>query len=327
MFKNSHLRLLMTISGLQRLGSISEETRDTAWVIPGEVSADYLKDTIHYINQAEFNPPSFEDGSSAESQLRRKTAPRKKAAFDDDEGDDGAAFLDDEVLFPAGGPTARKAIDDPARPKKTRRRRRRNGDEEPDDAAAEERRRKRRERENEKARKIKSALYVREGDDEFDSDEDEAFFAREREIATRAEMAARSATGLVASVPSISGKKRRSDAMLLESDDDDDSSHDDDDGGEADEDDDLNFVKRVLSSPGAGASETDDLPVDGSDDGETRKKRRVSDEDDDEDGMAMAVDKSPASAPAGEEGDEDAPAVTRRPRVRGGFVMDSDDDE
>jgi replication fork protection complex subunit Tof1/Swi1 len=324
MFKNSHLRLLMTVAGFQRLGPASEETRDSSWVVPGEVSADLLKDTLHYINQAEFNPPTFEEGVLAENQLRRKTVPRKKAAFDDDD-EGGVDFLDDEMLFPAGGPTARKAIDDPAKPKKTRRRRKQK-DEDPE--APDEKARKRREREREKARKVKSALYVKEGDDEFDSEEDEAFFAREREIKARAERLARSAAAGSASDAAGTAakrKKRKSDVFSEESDEDDN---------------DNDVLKRVLSSQDGGDSDTDDTTVDVSD-GEARKKRRVSvksknimddnegrDASGEEDVAMTALDKAAVASPGGDdEEDEEVPVPVRRPRVRGGFVIDSDDDE
>ncbi|KAL6402373.1 replication fork protection complex subunit tof1 swi1 [Ilyonectria robusta] len=181
MFKNSHLRLLMTLSDFKLLGPASEETPESPWMISSDVTADDLKDSLHYINQAEFSPPTFEEGVLAENQLKRKTTPRKKAVFDDDEEGEP-----DDGLFPAGGPTARKVIDEEKRPKKTRKRRRRGSD-------AEEKARKRREKDAKKNRGIKSALLVREGDDEFDSDEDRVFYAKEREIKEKAAAAANAA--------------------------------------------------------------------------------------------------------------------------------------
>ncbi|KAF7554744.1 hypothetical protein G7046_g6730 [Stylonectria norvegica] len=316
MFKNSHLRLLMSLSGFRLLGPASDETPESAWIIPAEVSADELKDTLHYINQAEFSPPTFDEGVSAENQLKRKTLLRKKAAFDDDE--EGEV---DDGEFPVGGPTARNVIDEEERPKRTRKRRRIDSQvEELDDAAIDEKAQKRRDREREKARKIKSALYVREGDDEFDSDEDEAFYAREREIANRAAHAAKAAVGVIE--PVAAPKKRKP----VEISDDEDS------------DDDLNFARRVIDSP----EDTEDTPLDGSD-GEGRKRRRVGVEDGEEEeseqdthkvveaDMQEDVDMSSTEkgdeAVAAEEEDDIAPVLARRPRVRGGFVMDSDDDE
>ncbi|KAI9149265.1 mating-type switching protein swi1 [Paramyrothecium foliicola] len=326
MFKDSYLRLLMKLSGFQLASPDSEETPESKWVIPSDVSADYLKDSLHYINQAEFSPPTFDEGVLAEHQLKRKIVPRKKAAYDDDDADDDE--LDDDILFPAGGPTARKVVDETERPKKSRKRRRQASEEnelEEDDPAREERARKRREREREKARKIKSALYVNEGDDEFDEEEDAAFFARERAIAARAENAAKSA-GVEPTLPKL--QKANSGIRLDISDDE---SIEDEDGQE------VNSTKQLLSSQEGrqrGGTDTDDTPMDGSD-SEGRKRRRVTqspdnaqDDDDDDDDRAQSSMSKAGDVDMGD-GDAEpaAPAVTKRPRVRGGFVIDSDDDE
>ncbi|KAH0522412.1 hypothetical protein TsFJ059_006257 [Trichoderma semiorbis] len=302
-FKNPHLRLLLNLCGIRLFGPASEETPESLWVLPEDVTADALKDTLHYINQAEFNPPTFDDGQLAENQLKRKTLPRKKADFDDDEGDD----IDDEILFEPGGPTARKVIDESERPKKTRKRRRRDSQvQELDDEELEEKARKRREREREKARKIKSAVYVKDGDDEFDEEEDEAFFAREREIAARAAKAAQSA------VDPEPVKKRKAAAVRIDSDE-------EDEGGEDDD------VLGLINDEEA--ESRDDTPM-GESDGESRKKRRVSEEDEDVDmeDASNAAQSQQVEDNAKEDGD-DVPVVTRRPRVRGGFVIDSDDEE
>ncbi|KAL7936694.1 timeless domain-containing protein [Trichoderma chlorosporum] len=308
-FKNPYLRLLLNLCGFQLFGPAAEETPESLWVLPEDVTADSLQDTLHYINQAEFNPPTFDDGQLAENQLKRKTLLRKKANFDDDEGDD----IDDEILFEPGGPTARKVIDESERPKKTRKRRRRNSQlEELDDEELEEKARKRREREREKARKIKSAVYVKDGDDEFDEEEDEAFFAREREIAARAATAAQSA------LDPEPVKKRKAVTAAVRIDSDEEAGSDDDDdvlGLIDDEDED---------------ESRDDTHMEDSE-GDSRKKRKVSVEDD-ADGDVDMEDASTAEQPqqveanTKEDGD-DAPVVTRRPRVRGGFVIDSDDEE
>lgn len=315
----------MTVSGFERLGPVSEETVDSSWIIPAEVTPDYLKDTLHFINQAEFSPPTFDEGVLAEHQLKRKGLQRRKAAYDDDEDGDGDDGLDDDILFPAGGPPTRKAIDAPERPKKNRRRRK-PVDEEPDQDELDERARKRRDREREKARKIKSALYVNEGDDEFDSEEDEAFFAREREIRARAEKAAKSAVATTTDAVKPPAKKRKSAVMSDDSDE--------------DEDDDLSFARKVLSSQDDVAeSGTDDTPLDVSE-GEARKRRRVSPEEksdaseegddvdaegDDTSDVEMVTQN--ANKGGGDDDDDVPVAPARRPRIRGGFVLDSDDDE
>lgn len=308
----------MKLSGFKLVDSTTEETPESSWVIPGDISADHLKDTLHFISQAEFSPPTFDEGVLAEHQLRRKTAPRKRAAFDDEDEDDG---LDDEMLFPAGGPTVRKIVDEDERPKKTRKRRRKASPAEElddDDPVREEKARKRRERELEKARKIKSAMYVHDGDDEFDSDEDAEFFARERAIAARAETAAKSAA-VDPDVPVA--KKRGSDIRL------DISSDDESDDAEDDE----ISAQRILSSQvdrGTGETETDGTPVDTSDNEGRVSRRGIASPDDAEGDGEDATQKTVDVDMDGADGDAPAPVVTKkRPRVRGGFIIDSDDDE
>lgn len=320
MFKNSHLRLLMTLAGCQRADSSSEETPESTWIVPAEVSADHLKDSMHFIQQAEFSPPTFDEHVIAENLLRRKTVPRKKAAFDDDNEDEDEGF-DDAALFPPGGPTARKVIDadKPKKKKKLRQRRQRDSDaEEPDQDALDEKARKRRDREREKAAKIKSALYVNEGDDEFDSEEDEAFFARERQTAAKANMVAESAGGepLYIGAPTTTAQKKRKSEVLLVNDEDDDN----DDDEEAD----ANRRRRPRgSSDVSDERETEDTHVEGSDaESGDRKKRRTSVEDEDEE----MIDADAEAVKAAEE-EEDAPVLVRRPRVRGGFIVESDTDD
>lgn len=312
MFKNSHFRLLMSLAGLQPLGQSFEETPESTWVIPGDVSTSALKDTLHYINQAEFSPPTFEEGVLAEDQLKRKTAPRKKVAYDDDEEGE----LDDG-LFAAGGPTTRKVIDENGKPKNTRKRRRRDSQvEDLEDEELEERARKRRDREREKAERVKSALYVREGDDEFDEEEDEAFFAKEREIAALAAQASNAArTALAISNGLHAPKKKPTTAVISadEEDEDDDDEDSSEDGVEDDDDDDdMAFLRKTLGSTAA----VDDKPSNNP----GRKRRRLS--------VTSGDDVDMTGTEKEVEEDEDiAPVAPRRPRVRGGFVVDSDDDE
>jgi replication fork protection complex subunit Tof1/Swi1 len=327
MFKNPHLRLLMNVVGLQRLAPGLEETLGSLWMIPPALTADHLKESVDFITKAEFSPPVFEEGVLAEHQLRRKTAPRKRAEYDDDESE-----LDDDILFPAGGPTVRKAIDDPSAKKKPKRRlRRRGSDAEPvDDAVLEERARKRREREKEKARKIKSEMFVYNSDDEFDEDQDAAFFAREAAIRDRAAKAAATAPELE---PKISSKKRTSTAALLDSDDEDEDAADSTQRTQAsshaadgtEQESDMELVNEEdtplssspeLSSKGRGA----------------RKKQRLSQEELDTANAETDVLNNKMGggdmAMADEDDDEDiAPVARARVRTKGGFVVDSSDEE
>lgn len=178
-----------------------DEEVGSAWIIPPRHSAQDLDEYRDLISKAEFSPPSFEDGETADQQVRRKTAPRKKVVYDDDEEDEGANdFLDDgdEALFPKNLPNKKLVGPDSDRPTKKRRIRRRKeaGEDDDDELPTEEedemraeKARKRRKRDLDKQRKIKSALYISPEDDESDAEGDAEFFRREEEIRQRVKKA------------------------------------------------------------------------------------------------------------------------------------------
>ncbi|KAK5663107.1 hypothetical protein OQA88_6523 [Cercophora sp. LCS_1] len=183
-FKNPHLRLLMKLVGMERLAPTLDETPDSSWILPGTLTAEALHDSLDLINKAEFSPPTFEDGTLAEDQLRRKSAAPRKRVAHDDEGDNLNDFLsdgDENFFFPAGGPTVRKSTEEDApRPKKRQRRlRQREEGEELTEEQLDEKARARRKKELEKARKIKSQMYVDPADDESDPEEMAEFLAQE----------------------------------------------------------------------------------------------------------------------------------------------------
>jgi len=193
MFKDNKLRLLMTLSGFERLG-IDDELGAT-WIIPSALSARELHETHDCIDRHRRDPVMQygDDGDTmnAEDMLRRKantTAKQRRAEYDDDS--DGDGIIDDgeeEFLFPASGP-----VDDKTRKKdalkemKSKRRRRRHaaGSEDEDgglsDATRDARRKARLETDREKRRKIKSNEFV--GDSDDDDEADTEFFRREEEM-------------------------------------------------------------------------------------------------------------------------------------------------
>ncbi|KAK6079423.1 topoisomerase 1-associated factor 1 (timeless protein) [Seiridium cupressi] len=340
MFKNSHLRLLMKLVGMECLAPPLDQTPESAWSIPSSLTADQLKESLDLINKAEFDPPIFEDGQLAEDQLRRKTAPRaprKKAVFDDDDGVDND---DDEVLFPAGGPTARKADhSDVDKPKKIRRRI--HQAKELTEEEKNEKARNRREREKEKARRFKSEVYVHASDDETDEEYDREFFAKEARLRQKQKLAAKGATTTVLPPsPNLPASKRKA-AALLESDDD----SDDEPGDKRkrkDTDDELVLTQesvssrnldRVLGDEEEDSDVSDDTPLSSSPRASSTasgkaKRRRLSREASPAQVEAelAAVDESMADAE-----DEDIPvskpAARRRPRAKAGFIIDSSDEE
>ncbi|CAK7216235.1 Topoisomerase 1-associated factor 1 [Sporothrix curviconia] len=343
MFKNPHLRLLMKLVGMERLAPSVDETPDSSWIFGPQITADELEETLEYINRAEFDPPTFDNNESAEDQLKRKPTPRKRAAFDDDDGDNGAAAsMDDDFLFPAGGPTARNVIDEDggtSKRKKTIRQRRKktdeNGDEieGPTEEELDERARLRRQKELEKARRIKSDVYVHASDDETDDEKDRAFFEREEATRKRIHNAVQESmqlsTGDSAASDAAASKKtkpKRKSAVLSDDDDDDDDdgrgSSDADPGSSQDSASSLAGArrsrKRRKSSEGAMSTDEDD---DGDDEG--------GDGDDGGGGALAAAVKKPApkrrqhagfvDSSDEEDNDDDAPGA--------GDAMDVDVDE
>jgi replication fork protection complex subunit Tof1/Swi1 len=356
MFKNPHLRLLMKLVGFERLAATLDETPDSSWIIPGHISADSLKDSVDLINKAEFDPPTFDDGQSAEDQLRRKSGARKRAAYDDDinplSGDDD----DEAFLFAPGGPTARKSTAEDAKrpPKKRQRRLRRTGSdaEGPTQEDLDEKARARREKELEKLRRIKSEMYVDPADDETTDEETRAerqrngqkqgtrrnisrLLAEEHENpdadllfggdSTEESDAAPAPTPKKTQVPKRKERKRSSDVALGESSD-----------------------EEEVASPKPAKR------------GKRPAKKRVIDEDDEDEEMggvsqassratdertrsdveAETVDTPLSSSPGRVSGggskvpvgdaddeDEDVAPVRQRARVRAGFIVDSSDEE
>lgn len=299
----------MKVVGFERMSQTLDEEIGSTWIIPPRHSVDDLQEYKDLINNAELNPPAFEDGETAEEQVRRKTAPRKKVVYDDDDGDDAGDFLDDgdNALFPKNLPNKKLVGPDQDRPAKKRRIRRKSpsgsGDELPSDEEDEvraERARKRHKREVDKQRKIKSALYVSPSDDESDAEGDAEFFRREEEIRQRV-------TKALASAPTDAAQLQESavpSAAISEA------------------------IKRLMADSGdeAEKSSEDDQDEDeavgttaSSDKAKTASKKRKSDvmrlgsDDDDDEEMSSPPAKKPAPAP--------------RKKTKGGFAVDSSDEE
>lgn len=184
-FKDKHLRLLLTALGYQRLGVA--EDMEASWIIPSDLSSSQLQALHVQIQQAEFDPPTF-DGQSATdmtkpkgSYLRRETT----GPFDDvSDADEGASDADaDGQMFPPNLREKRKqkdGDDDEGEPKKKRRLQRRNA-EDPSESDAERRAASRREKERERNAKIKSSLFITASDDESDAEGDAEFFRLEEQ--------------------------------------------------------------------------------------------------------------------------------------------------
>ena len=348
MFKDNKLRLLMKLAGFERLGDIDDT--EASWVIPSSLTADKLRETLELIGKFEFDPPTYEDGKSAEALLRSSTAAAKaaernarKAAYDDDS--DGAIDYDDDLgEYGPGGPTARKADDTDAPPKKRRLKKRKSASdgEETDEetrARKEARAEKRRLKKLAEKQKYKSTMYVHDSDEEDDEERDREFFAAEEE---RRKMTARNFGKQIAKAEKESaraatkGKKRKS--VTPEA--------------SASEDEESDVQVRKKSRKEKKAADEDDIVAissdssssDGESDVESPKDDDVemtetpissqphAESDDEQDEVKPARSKATLDVTmkeAGVDDDEDDPVPVRSTatRRRGGFVVESDDDE
>ena len=352
MFKNGHLRLLMTLVGFQRIGV--DDDPEASWVVPSPLSADQLKQSLDLIKKFEFSPPVFDDGQEAGDFIRRKSAAganRKRAVFDDE---DEAIDDDDEeeFLFPAGGPTAMKKSEALEALKKNRRRRRKEGTEDAEDNGLTDEQLKaraeaRRQRELEKNRKIKSDLYVHDSDEEENEERDRIFFEQEEKLRQRSKiMIMKELLGVgkdKESTPKSTVKKRQSITLSDESDDGDDVQ--------------LTSTRKRQSSAISIDSEDEAAPTSGRSSSVTRdnvlaesdeeatdtpvssphdrsshaKRRKVSTDDEAASPEPEAGEKNATSSSMALDDDEDEDDVPvarpARQRVRAGFIVDSSDEE
>lgn len=225
MFKNGHLRLLMTLIGFRRVGA--DDDPEALWTIPFTLTAGQLKEALDLINKSEFSPPVFDDGKEAGDFIKRKSTPaaaRKRQAFDDDDnGIDDAS--EEEFLFEPGGPTPMNKTDALKALKKTRRRRRKSvvdGEEEDTslpDSVLQARADARRAKELEKNRKIKSELFVHDSDEEEDEERDRIFFEAEEKLRQRSKVAImKELLGAAKDKAPSKNLKRQSSAISLDSD-------------------------------------------------------------------------------------------------------------
>lgn len=349
MFKNGHLRLLMSLIGFQRVGE--QDDPEGSWLIPSSLSADQLLQALDLIKKSEFSPPVFDDGQEAGDFIRRKSAgivAKRKAVFDDDD-DNTAEDDEEELLFPAGGPTAMKKSDALKALKQRRSRKRRDdsGDEDsgPSDEVLKARAEAKRLKELEKNRKIKSDLFVHESDDDDDEERDAAFFAQEEKLRERSKIdIMKELLGVGKEKkkgPAMKSRKRQSSAISGGSDE---SEHDEDvvmtgtrkreiiallddsDDGTPDP------SERSASARDDGLADSDDGPTDTPISSPHArpsqwKKRKVAPP-----GSAATTNtaiKSTSIVQDDEDEDEDVAPMARpiRQRVRSGFIVNSSDEE
>ncbi|KAH7321488.1 timeless protein-domain-containing protein [Rhexocercosporidium sp. MPI-PUGE-AT-0058] len=360
MFKNGHLRLLMTLVGFRRAGD--EDDPEGSWLIPSSLSADQLKEALDLVKKFEFSPPVFDDGQEAGDFIKRKsagTAARKRAVFDDDDGIDDDEE-EEELLFEPGGPTARKS-DALKELKKKRRLRRKEGTEDPEDGEGNRlteeqlnaRAEARRQRELEKNRKIKSEMYVVDSED--DEEADAAFYAKEQELRERTDLIFREEQEKMRQRNNIEKmkdllhvgkekgtKKRQSSAITVDSDNDEElllpgirynrtsaSPEQSDDGA-------ARASARSSSPAGDDAlaeseDEATDTPMSSPHIRPSQSKRRKVSKEVSPDSPDPEIIKTSAAMVIddNDDDDEDVAPVARpaRQRTRAGFIVDSSDEE
>lgn len=183
MFSDKHLRLLLTTLGIERLGP--PEDVDASWIVNSDLKAENLRDALEAVRNAEYDPPSFEEGQTAADMVRNKSSGNTRqntvnaSATFDESNSEGAVSDIDKALFP---PNLREHHSkNPDERSSKRRRLIRRGRKELTEAEVEERAEARRRREKERNVKIKSQLYVTAEDDETDEERDAEFFRLEED--------------------------------------------------------------------------------------------------------------------------------------------------
>ena len=332
MFKNARLKLLMSLSGLERVGP--EDKIGAAWIVPSSLTSIQLSHTQTTI-QKHLNSQWVDGngGREPEDLLRRvrnsESFPtedgevRRDAFMDDSEGSDELA----DFMFPDNLRDKTKNQADAKDSKKSKKRkleRRKVAD----DGELEARRRAREQAAIDKRQKIKSALYINDSDEDMDEEENRAFFAREEENRKKQAQKVRAALNLVRTEgnSSSTARKRKS------TDDREESRKKSRESGDSEEegtDLDLDDVMEVDSNSSPARVETSSGR---SDEGETPPSSQnvVSDVLPGSDNALkeMSDQQLNIAELSGESAAKLRPESTQKRRFRGGFILDdSDDDE
>ncbi|KAK5208226.1 Topoisomerase 1-associated factor 1 [Exophiala xenobiotica] len=337
MFKNGRLRLLMSLVAFERLGD--EDVLGATWTVPANITADNLAKSKAAIEQYEQTPWQAADANEdAEDMIRRRN--KAKTSYHDDEDAPRDAFIDDsegeeEFLFPDN---PRRRSKDILKELKARRKRKRGSDDEGDEVDEEAAARRRAARDaaaRDRRLKIKSEAYIRDSDDESDTERDRLFFEQEEELRNKtAEDHIRKQRAFISEQSGKTKGKGKKAAISQtqepqhESDDDVLMGGVNDDLNEtsssqprrkSDTEDESAEEETPLSSP---SSATANLRDGGSDKLALRDMAQP----------RMVSNNVSAKAVVGattndSDGDEDIVPTTRRRQIRGGFLVDSDDED
>ena len=341
MFKNAKLKLLMKLCKLEILGL--EDVLGATWIIPGALTSEQLTEFSSAIGSYE-NAPWTSDhvDEAAEDMLRRVRNASTSNRVNHEHDEDGEArrdnFIDDsegnddveDFMFPDNIRTKSKnnarSILDQIKAKR-RKRKRDDSDEEGeiDDDLARARRDARRSKEDERRRKIKSELYVRDSDEESDEEADREFFHKEEELRKKQEENIRKQMALGIETASKKEGKAKKKAKITET----------DERVMVEEDDDLDLVMGDGEETGTATGSSQVVEKEGSEETETPMSSQKEGEEEMSEKEAralremqqprVAVDLSRKHVEL-DDGDEEV--ISSAPRRRtGGFVVDSDDEE
>lgn len=344
MFKNGRLKLLMRLVGFSLLGE--EDVLGATWIVPSGLSADLLADYKATIEQYSQTPWQGDDeNEEAEDMIRR--ARNKDKTTDDLDGDaprDG--FIDDsegeeEFLFP-DNPRRKKAKNIIEELKDRRKRKRAeddDGEDEVDEELAARRRAAREAAARERRLKIKSEAYIRDSDDESDEERDRQFFEKEEEVRRRQEENIRKQMALGDSGQASKtgkGKQKKPSRITMDEDE-----HSDNDLLIADIDDEHNDT---ASSQPRRKSDTEEETEDEEDTPLSSQSSAANTHDAGENGPLKEISQPTISRTVNveaekkinevvldeidEDDDDVLPSARRRQQqIRGGFLVDSDDEE
>ena len=328
MFKNARLKLLMRLVGFQPLGE--EDVLGASWIVPGAISAGQLAEhmaTIEHYEQTRWQ--GDDENEDAEDQIRRSKRKDKKT-FDDDEEAPRDGFIDnsegeEDFMFPDNPRPKRNKNNEP----KNKRKRKRDEDDgsadETDEEEAARRRAKRAANERDRRLKIKSEAYIRDSDDE-DEEQDRLFFENEEKLRQRfqAEVEAklRQQTGQTTKSASMSKQKKPAPQIMAE--------EGDDDLLLADAGDEHDTASSQPRRESDSEEEDGDTPMSSQSttaDTNKTKGEKVLREINQPRAFFNPVTKVTQPDVELSDEDQDVLPTARRPRIRAGFIVDSDDDE
>ncbi len=215
-FKNAKLKLLMTLSGFERLGV--EDKPDATWIIPSTLSSTDLGELSTTIEKYLDTVWTDLSGQEPEDLLRRvKTATTSAYAEEDEQEPRRDAFIDDsegsddlqDFMFPDNVRSKSDALAQLKKKHNKRKLTRKNNVEPLAGDELDERRKAREQATLDRRRKIKSELYIRDSDEEMNEEENRAFFAREEENRKKQAQRVMAALSLGRTDEGAASKKKR----------------------------------------------------------------------------------------------------------------------